>query len=158
MSRDKPGPVPERPVLLDTDVFSRLLVDKGRKVTGDDLRRREHWEQTLTGRTLVIAVQTRAELLAWPLISSWGPDRVEALERTLSGIGVVPVDDHVQRSYARLTHWARVNGHGLHGKAHTGDRWIAASAIAFDLPLASDDAIFDRVEVLKLLPRVSPAS
>ena len=41
-------------------------------------------------------------------------------------------------------------------RAHTGDRWIAASAVAFDLPLASDDKIFDAVEGLELLPRVAP--
>lgn len=156
MSDDPTALTPHRPVLLDTDVFSRLLVPRGKKATGEELRRREHWNQALTGRTLVIAAQTRAELLAWPLISGWGPERAAALQRTIAGMGVIPVDDQVQRSYAQLTAWARATGHGLHDKAHTGDRWIAASAVAFDLPLASDDKIFDAVEGLELLPRVAP--
>lgn len=42
-------------------------------------------------------------------------------------------------------------GHALHAKDHTGDRWIAATAIRWGLPLLSGDGIYRRAPGLNLL-------
>ena len=49
--------------------------------------------------------------------------------------------------------WAtcRVAGHPLHDKAHAGDLWIAASAVAYGLPLVTDDGIFAGVPGLQVI-------
>lgn len=145
---------PSTPVVLDTDVFSRLLVSRGgRKPTAAEQSNRDHWGRVLTGRTLVISAQTRAELLAWPLAARWSQDRSDKLEAIISGVGIIPLDDAVQRTYAQLKAWAKPMGHAIQDKVHTADRWIAASAIANGLPLATEDHIFDSVPALVLLPR-----
>lgn len=54
-----------RPVLVDTDVFSRVYVTEPRD---DDAIA---WAQALEGRTVVIAVQTAVELRVWPLLKNW---------------------------------------------------------------------------------------
>ena len=52
-----------RPVLVDTNVASYMLVRSGEQ--------RALWSDQLLGRVLVIAVQTRVELLALPLTNNW---------------------------------------------------------------------------------------
>lgn len=54
-------------VVLDIDVWSHLFVKHKRRHQHD-----EEWRRLLVGRTLCIAVRSRAELLAWPEIQGWG--------------------------------------------------------------------------------------
>ncbi len=42
-------------------------------------------------------------------------------------------------------------GTGFGAKEHEADRWVAAGAKAGELPLASDDSIFDGVSMLHRL-------
>jgi predicted nucleic acid-binding protein len=42
-------------------------------------------------------------------------------------------------------------GHALANKQHMGDAWIAATALAYGLPLLSGDRIYAGVEGLHLL-------
>jgi len=42
-------------------------------------------------------------------------------------------------------------GHGLAAKDHEADRWIAAVSLAGDLPIATEDSIFEDVPGLTLL-------
>jgi predicted nucleic acid-binding protein len=53
--------------------------------------------------------------------------------------------------YAHLTARCKAAGHGLGDKAHTGDRWIAASAITLGRPLLTLDGVFRNVPDLDLL-------
>jgi predicted nucleic acid-binding protein len=42
-------------------------------------------------------------------------------------------------------------GHALGQKLHVGDAWVAATAIAYDLPLAAIDGIYNEAPGLRLL-------
>lgn len=62
----EPSGLAPPPVLLDTDVFSKVFVQSPRDDTGTA------WASALAGRTVVIAVQTEVELRAWPLVEGLG--------------------------------------------------------------------------------------
>jgi predicted nucleic acid-binding protein len=61
----------------------------------------------------------------------------------------------VTDAYIDVRTWAVRTGHGLGGKDHEADRWVAAVALAARLPLATEDSIFDGV---KGLLRADPES
>lgn len=61
------------------------------------------------------------------------------------------MDMEVLDAFVNLTVGCRAVGHALHAKDHTGDRWIAACAIAKDLPLLSGDAIYEDAPLLEQL-------
>ena len=50
-----------------------------------------------------------------------------------------------------FTAWAKQNGHAIHQKIHTADRWVAATALAYGLELAATDGIYDGIAGLSLL-------
>lgn len=101
----------------------------------------------------MIATQTRAEVIAGMSQGNWGPDRMEKLMQQLDATPTVPVDEKVVQRYARLTADARARGDGLGGAAHTGDRWIAATALSLDAPLLALDHIYRQDPDLTLWPR-----
>jgi predicted nucleic acid-binding protein len=133
------------PVLLDTDVYSWVYVAP----SNNDNRQR--WLPVLAGRTIAVAVQTAAELRAWPGIRGWGQTKTEALEAQLKALHVFQVTDNVQSSYTELTVWAKKNGHGIYQKVHTADRWVAATALAYGVEFASNDGIYDGIPDLRRL-------
>lgn len=135
-----------RPVVLDTGVWSHLWTIK----TPDD--RVGYWRQMLTGRTLVIASQTRAELLSGFYYGRWGHDRMTQVMARLNATPTVPVDEDVIQAYARLFADCKAAGHGLHQPNHSADRWIAATAITIGGELLSTDGIFGGVPGLALIP------
>lgn len=116
-------------VLIDTDVFSILKV--GRK---QDERIRE-WKQVVYGKVLLISFQTKAEVLSGAASLQYGEKRLEQLNEHLSMMAVVYPDDEVINAYAHLTADAKRVGHAIAQPDQTADRWIAATAIAKDLPL-----------------------
>ncbi len=63
--------------------------------------------------------------------------------------GVMPPLDEVTDAYVDLRTWCVRTGHGLGAKDHEADRWVGAVAIATWLPLATDDAIFDGVPMVR---------
>jgi len=132
------------PVVVDTDVFSRVVM---KRPTGDYVR----FQTLLHGRSLVLALQTVAEVRAGALISNWGQHRVAAMEAKLDSFGVVPLDDEVCRCWAELKAECVRSGHPLGEKIHDGDRWIAATARRHGLPLASNDSIFKAAPGITLL-------
>lgn len=134
-------------VLLDTDVWSELFARSRRS----DDQRSEGWRNVLAGRGVIIATQTRAEVLAGLAIKDLGTVRHEKILIQLDETSTVPVDEDVIRAYADLTAACKRAGHALHAKQHTGDRWIAATAIAVGVPLLSGDRIFRGVPGLATL-------
>lgn len=135
-------------VLLDTDVWSHLFAVKKSR---DD--RIAHWRALLTGHTVAIAAQTRAELLAWPLIGRLGKTRRERVWSQLDATPTIPVDEPVIQRFARLTAEARGRGDALGQKQHTGDRWVAATALAHGAPLMALDSIYSNDPDLEILHR-----
>ncbi|MGL5818196.1 MAG: hypothetical protein ACRCYR_11570 [Phycicoccus sp.] len=72
-------------VVVDTDVWSHLFA----------IKKREHpqlarWQSLLTGKTVVVAAQTRAEVLAWCLMRDLGPRRSGAIRSQLDDTPTIP--------------------------------------------------------------------
>lgn len=92
-----------------------------------------------------------AELRFGAEVAAWGARRRGVLERLVDKSSLIPPLDTVVDSYVDLRTWCVHEGHGLGAKEHDSDRWIAAVAMAGNLPLASEDSIFDGVEHLSRL-------
>lgn len=123
-------------VVLDTDVWSHLYAARRKH------ERDAHWRELLRGSTVVVATQTKAEVLAGLASSGVGAERLATIQQQLALTATVPVTDDVVAAYVSLTAHCRRAGHGLHDKIHTGDRWVAATAIAIGASLLSSDRIY----------------
>jgi predicted nucleic acid-binding protein len=84
-------------------------------------------------------------------IAGWGSRRTSSMERIIGGSQMVPPLQEVITAYVDLRSWCVRSGHGLGGRTHEADRWVAAVALAGHLPLASDDGIFENVDGLQLV-------
>lgn len=121
--------------LIDTDVYSALYVTPAEVVARQGHPVAE-WRTALTGLRPVIAFQTRAELLGGAYLAGWGEKRVTELVAKLDDTPTIDEDRDVVEAYARLLADARNAAHPFGApKQHVGDRWIAACAIAKQLPL-----------------------
>lgn len=138
------------PVLLDTDAFSRLFIRRpsSRAERDADV---VAWRALLTGRPVLISFQTRTEILQGARAAGWGTDRTGQLRVILDRTPTVGVDIGVIDSHAELYAACRRGGHPLHQKQHTGDRWVAACAIAKGIPVLAADGIYRNAPRLELL-------
>lgn len=138
-------------VLLDTDVYSALFIDSSKaKKKGMPV---DLWRQLLAGYQVLISFQTQVELESGFRIANWGPARVEAAMSRIERTPTVQADPEVLRAYVNLTVQCRQEGHALQAKIHNADRWVAASAIAKQVPLLSGDGIYNDTPELVLLTR-----
>jgi predicted nucleic acid-binding protein len=87
----------------------------------------------IEGRLAIIAAQTFAELEAWPLKNGWGAARHEALRAYLNNYAFAEVDKAI------CLQWANVQANAKRiGRPMTeADAWIAATALAFAVPLVT---------------------
>lgn len=132
--------------VVDTDVFSVLFL---RRDSNDP--RGVRWREQLTGRRVLISFQTRAEVLAGALTAGWGGRRLRETMSILDRSPTIRPDDAVVDAYASLVADCRRVGHALQSAKHTGDRWVAACAIAKDLDLIAGDGIYQDAPKLTLL-------
>ena len=123
--------------LVDTDAFSILYLRRN-----SDDPRSTRWRDHLTARRVLISFQTRAEVLAGIRTAGWGDQRTARAVEILDATPTIRPDDEVIDAFARLTAECRRVGHALHHKEHTGDRWVAACAIAKGLELIAGDGIY----------------
>lgn len=123
--------------VVDTDVFSLLFI---RRNSRDN--RATGWRQKLAGRRVVIAFQTRAEILAGANERGWGEPSLSRVRQALDQTPTIGPDRQVIDAYANLVAACRRLGHPLHEKIHTADRWIASCVVAKDLHLLAGDNIF----------------
>jgi hypothetical protein len=72
------------------------------------------------------------------------------LEAELRRVEVVHSGPELVAVYAQLRAECEAAGHALAQKAHTADRWIAATAIRLAIPLVSNDGIFRDAPGLQL--------
>ena len=143
------GPVPPAAVVVDTSVISTELDERFRA-------RREEYEPHLKGRTLFLSFQTVTELRYGALRARWGELRLRRLERLLtSQTHPVETDPEMAAAAAKLRVQCEEIGHGLAGKEHEGDRWVAATAIRLGLPLVAHDGIFFDVPGLQLITELA---
>ncbi|MGB2919214.1 MAG: PIN domain-containing protein [Mycobacterium sp.] len=131
--------------LVDSDVFSLLYV---RSASMDS--RVAEWQEYLGGRRVVVSFQTHAEILAGAYGAGWGQRRTDGLIQILARSPTIHSDADVVEAFAKLTAECMRMGHALHDKVHTGDRWIAACAIAKDIELLAGDGIFQDAPGLTL--------
>lgn len=132
--------------VVDTDVFSVLFLRR------DSTDPRSHrWREQLVGRRVLISFQTRAEVLAGALTAGWGERRLREARSVLDRSPTIRPDDAVVEAYASLIADCRRVGHALQGAKHTGDRWVAACAIAKELTLLAGDGIYQDAPNLNLL-------
>lgn len=72
--------------------------------------------------------------------------RMETLARAES-VEALPVDDEVAQAWARLVAGLRSAGR----RAHINDSWIAATAIAHEIPVATQDGDYDHMPGLEIV-------
>lgn len=87
----------------------------------------------LQGRQWIIAAQTFAELEAWPLKNGWGTTRHEALRAYLNHYTFAEVDKAICLQWAKAQANAKLTGRPI----TEADAWIAATALAFAVPLVT---------------------
>lgn len=138
------------PVLVDTDAFGRLFIRR-RPEREDDDADLEAWKQLLRGRRVVISFQTRTELLQGALAANWGETRYGGLRGIVDRTPTIGVDNEVIDSHALLYADCRRVGHPLQAKLHTADRWVAACAIAKQIPVLAGDGIYRDVPRLDVV-------
>ena len=84
-------------------------------------------------------------------MSNWGQARREDVLSRLRVTPVLPVTEQVIEAYAELTADCTRSGHALQAKQHTGDRWVAATAISLAVPLCAIDGIYRNAPGLELI-------
>lgn len=132
-------------VVVDTMVFGWTFLGGNRPPQA------ARYDAHLTGRRLVLSTQTVAELRYGALRSHWGDDRRAQLEERIARVAAAPIDDQLATVCAELRDRCRQLGHPLHQKVHDGDRWIAATAIRYGIPLVSDDTGYIETPGLELI-------
>ena len=98
---------------------------------------------------VAVSIVTVGELRLGVLAAQDGPTRVGRLE-TLSAVATLeplPVDEAVARAWAALRLALRDSGKRM----PINDSWIAATAIANDLPVASQDNDYDDIPGLRVI-------
>lgn len=110
-------------IILDTDVASRIIKQRVPATLAREL----------AGQELGITVVTRGELIRWSIMSQWGPARRRSLDAWLGGRGTLPYTDDVARIWGEITAYAARRGR----PRPQNDSWIAATCLAYDLPLAT---------------------
>jgi predicted nucleic acid-binding protein len=111
-------------MLVDTDVVSYLF-------RGDT--RAERYRPHLRGTRPAVSFMTIAELDRWSRERNWGARRRAELEAYLGHFTVYLVDRHLCGWWADVADGARRAGYPI----QTADAWIAATALAYRLPLVT---------------------
>lgn len=113
--------------LADTSIF--IATEQDRPLTGD------------LPTELVISVVTLAELRLGVLMAADLRARTRRLDtlRFVESLEPLPIGDGVAAAWAQLVAELRSAGR----KAPINDCWIAATALAHDIPVATQDADYD---------------
>jgi tRNA(fMet)-specific endonuclease VapC len=126
-------------VVLDTNIVSFGF----KKDT-----RRFLYEPHLDGRILAISAQTVAELELMPLKNNWSTQRHASLRSDIRKYIVLEADPQICRLWATIQANARRTGRSI----AVGDTWIAATALAYQIPLITHDpGDFDGIEGLEVI-------
>jgi tRNA(fMet)-specific endonuclease VapC len=125
-------------IVVDTDVASYLFNWHSSA---------QRYVDALRGSRLTLSFMTIAEMRMGAMAAGWGARRLGLLEQFLSGFGVVYADDGLCTLWAKVRADARAVGKGLSPQ----DAWIAATALALNAPLATNNrSDFEHVLGLKL--------
>jgi tRNA(fMet)-specific endonuclease VapC len=126
-------------VIVDTDVASYIF-------SWHTLARR--YSDALRGSELILSVMSIAELRMGAISARWGSRRRLLLERFIQGFELVYADNDLCTIWASIRANARAAGWALSPQ----DAWIAATALAMDAPLATNNRRdYERIQKLRLL-------
>lgn len=130
--------------ILDTDVFSVML---------DDRPGAEDYAAATDGVRTSLAFPSIGELLYGAYRAGWGPARLALLEDGIRRHGLLLPTEELLEVYGRLHADAARSGHALAQHEHANDRWIAACAIFYGVPLLTNNVRhFAGCPGLELLP------
>jgi tRNA(fMet)-specific endonuclease VapC len=108
----------------------------------------QDYVNALRGSVLILSFMSVAELRMGAILAGWGVRRRTLLEQFVQGFEVVYADDGLCTLWAVLRADARTLGRPLSPQ----DAWIAATALALDVPLATNNRRdCEHVQNLKLL-------
>ena len=126
-------------IVVDTDVASYIF-------NWHSLAQR--YADALRGSELILSFMTIAELRMGAISAGWGGRRRLLLEQFMQRFELVYADNDLCTVWARIRADARGAGRALSPQ----DAWIAATALALDAPLATNNRRdFERVRKLRLL-------
>ena len=112
---------------VDTDVISfQVKVDS----------RASFYREKMHDNQLLVSFMTIAELDQWVIRSRWGERLKGHLEEYLSKFTVVHSNRELCLIWAEVTESARVAGFTI----NAADAWIAATALAYDIPLITHNS------------------
>jgi predicted nucleic acid-binding protein len=111
-------------VVVDTNIPSFIF----RKDTRPAL-----YEPHLVKRVKIISPQTYAELELLPLLNSWGEARKQRLREFLQDYVFVEADKEIAQYWAKIQFEGKKSGKSV----PIADAWIAATALAYDVPLVT---------------------
>lgn len=121
---------PDR-ILVDTNVVSWVGAGRGRHV---------EWAAALAGRRPFVSFVTVGEIIRGGLRAGWSEAKLGEWERRLRSYTVIPGTIPVARAYGRI-------GARYYRQVADNDLWIAATALAYDLPIATGDEQLGAVAV-----------
>ena len=126
-------------VVIDTNVVSYIF----KKDTRGEL-----YKPHVEGRLAMIAAQTFAELERMPLKNNWGSRRHLELHTYLKKFVFVEANKEISSLWARVQVDSERAGYSI----SFGDCWIAATALAYDVPLVTHDRKdFEKVPGLTII-------
>jgi len=138
----------EKLVVVDTNVFSFLIKLKNSH-SGRDMKKEKEYLDCLQGCQIVRAFPTEAELRVWLNNLDEGKKKEQYKQGIIEILDQTPSIDGDSKVAAK---WAEIITKGRRlGKSHVyqtnnpkrdsqiNDTWIAACALAHDLPLVSDN-------------------
>ena len=111
-------------IVTDTNVVSYIF----KKDTRGEL-----YKPHIEGKIALIAAQTLAELELLPLRNDWSKKRRDELRENLKKYTFIEVNREICAVWAKIQFEARRNGTPV----SVSDAWIAATALAYSIPLAT---------------------
>jgi predicted nucleic acid-binding protein len=128
-------------VVVDTDVVSYIFKSQPFGCA---------YDEDLKGNVPLISFMTAAELERWILQNEWGEQRVHRLRSYLRRFGVIHSSSDLCSLWAEVMLESRRAGRRM----ESADAWIAATALAYDAPLVTNNRKdYLGVSGLKLISR-----
>ena len=125
-------------IVVDTDVASYLFNWHSSA---------RQYVDALGGSELVLSFMSIAELRMGAISAGWGSRRRQLLERFMQGFELVYADNDLWTVWAKI----RADGRAAGRPMSSQDAWIAATALALDAPLATNNRRdYEHVHMLRL--------
>jgi len=126
-------------IVVDTDVASYLFNWHSAA---------QNYANALHGSELILSFMSVAELRMGAISAGWGARRRLLLEQFMQGFELFYADNDLCTVWARIRADARAMGRPMSPQ----DAWIAATALALDVPLATNNRRdYEHVRGLQLL-------